>query len=361
MIKYIAVIAILIVLFLSGSKQIGESIKTDLKYATFNNLILNEKEAYLIRNTCLDATEERECGIKIYKSSIDDAYKHWQNLNIDIKSTIYSSGVFDKNDSIYLLVDFNDTNSLYKVSKKSKDAERLVSFKTKIDHFISNNENNYIIVDNWNSETAKKDKLGRFVYDENATNSVYENTLNEIDWKYKGKINRYSWFIFDQNNKYFLKRLGPNDQEGVQLHKELSNDVIHINMGSIDSTTMVIEVDAYWFLGKEKEKTILKKYKNGKLNVVKQFSDNKKVYPDKLYKYKDFIAVITSEAASILGTVSDMYISYDNGKNWKHYEPSGMFLKPYDFYEDKRFMAVTGPGEILVINFDKLRPKKVSN
>ncbi|UFH60292.1 hypothetical protein [Sulfurovum mangrovi] len=365
MIKYITLAFLSIVLaffFLNSTEQIGESIKTDLAYGTFDHMILDEKEAYLIRNHCTGKVKEIECSLKIAKSSVMSGYQHWKEADIDLKSTIYSPRVFDNNECFYMAVDFNDTYGVYKVSKESEDIEKLVSFKKKIEYFSSDNASNYIIVDNWNEETAKRDKYGRSVFDQNATNSIYENVIGENNWKYKGKINRHSWFTFDQNNnKYFLKRIGPYAQK-TELRKNSSNDVISIKMTSISAQTVVIETDTYWFLGKENEKTILKNYKNGKWSVVQQFG-NKKVFPRRLYKYKDLIVVITSEIDQGMlggfgGTRAKMFISYDNGKQWQDYEPVGFYLGAYDFYKDKRFMAFTGFDEIMVIDFDKFRSNK---
>lgn len=115
----------------------------------------------------------------------------------------------------------------------------------------------------------------------------------------------------------------------------------------------VSEDGEYWLLGKDRDRTALQHYKDGKTTEVKTFSEDADFSPTQLYKYHDVIVVLAGKVDKSMlggfgGTKPAMYISKDNGLTWINQTLNeALYLKPVSFYKDERMTAYIGLGKVL--------------
>jgi len=176
------------------------------------------------------------------------------------------------------------------------------------------------------------------------------------EWKKINTQNKFfGFFIFQDDEIYFLSRsrIRPKDRSLEVLNSSALLPLLEINVTDI----FIERKNDYWFLGKVEENTTLKRYKNGKWKEIKVFSKSEDVFPERLHKHGDFIAVLFSGIDDTLlggfgGTRYMLYVSKDNGENWEQIKlPNDTYVKPYIFYQDKRFVAYSGQGRITNIDF----------
>jgi len=77
----------------------------------------------------------------------------------------------------------------------------------------------------------------------------------------------------------------------------------------------------YWLLGKDRDRTVLQYFKDGKVVEIKTFSSDVNFFPNQLYKYHDVIVILASRIDKNMlggfgGTKPIMYLSSDNGLTW---------------------------------------------
>ncbi len=217
---------------------------------------------------------------------------------------------------------------------------------------------------------------------ESAPESIYQGNerINQVFFLSKEKV------FFSTKNKLFVTKDAGKTWEETIVDRNIfgkfkvENDTIYLlsrnksgssytNFGVLNSSSSVdlqnMEVldvyiereNDYLFFGKKDGYIVLRRYRDGKWKDVKVFSKGENDFPEKLHKYKNFIAVLYSSIdRTMLGGFGGkryfLEISRDNGKKWERIElQNDTYVSPNAFYKDKRFIAYSGQGKIIRINF----------
>lgn len=193
---------------------------------------------------------------------------------------------------------------------------------------------------------------------------------NPLDYQVLWTINGgKEWFIQDLNRPvvstnldndkfYFLSYKNNNGYHWLySFGGKFSLDSIYFNLSIADFS--VEAKGDYWLLGQKGEETVLQHYKEGKTTLVKTFSNDPDVFPDRLYKYKDLIVVLTGKVDENMlfgfgGTKTAIFVSQNNGKTWDKLSLEGLiYFNPISFYKDERMTAYSLKGRILRCQFKK--------
>lgn len=274
---------------------------------------------------------------------------------------------------------YNSCNStiIYKYISKGKEWSRMgheikgvvkgVGKNDGICYFVSVCKGRYSVV-KWDGESAPE--------------SIYQGNerINQVFF-----LSREKGFFSTKNRLFVTKDAGKSWKEIIVDRNifgkfKVKNDTIYLlsrskggssytNFGILNSPSSVglqnmevldvyIErVNDYLFFGKKDGNIVLRRYRDGKWEDVKIFSKGEDVFPEKLHKYKNFIAVLYSwvDGTMLGGFGGKRYfleISKDNGKKWERIElQNDTYVSPNAFYKDKRFIAYSGQGRTTRINF----------
>jgi hypothetical protein len=257
----------------------------------------------------------------------------WDKLNIELKGVV--SKWFNNDESFYFISKCQDKYDILKWDG-GKAVEIIYESDNRINQvFFTTKDKGYISIG---------DKL---IVSKDSGNNWEELNLN--------KPQLFGKFLVKDGTVYLLSR-SKSSSVYVSLEPLNSHNILEIE--NIDVRDVYIEEESnYWFLGKEGDKTILKRFESGKWSEIKVFSKSEDVFPKKLHKYGDFIAVLFSGIDETLlggfrGTRYMLYVSKDNGVSWEQIKlPDDTYVKPYIFYQDKRFVAYSGQGRITNIDF----------
>ncbi len=165
--------------------------------------------------------------------------------------------------------------------------------------------------------------------------------------------------VFQTNDKLYFTSFKINNFRNWIYSinkKDRSIDSLQV---SFNISGIHVEKNVYWLLGKENDLTILKRYDRESVQDVHIFGENSGLFPKRLYKYGNLIAVLLSTVDKYMlgglgGTKEELYLSFDAGITWKRHELNdALYINPLSFDRDKKFAAYIGNGKVILCDLTK--------
>ena len=318
---------------------------------SYSYMLSSEDKLYLIGDYRGNYKDARTHNIFV-NESIHGLEKEWTNLVAKIAGECEVAT--QTSDYIYIISleylteKYNpefSKHKLHRISKESRQIEELYEW----------NQGNSFIKDVY----FDSDEIGYIFFRPSG---------NPLDYQFlKTNNGGKEWNVVELNlpvnethrkdeKLYFLSYKNNLKSDWIySIDKSNDNlDSIQFDLNIIDFS--VGESGDYWLLGKEKDKTVLQHYEDGKTIDIQTFSDNADVSPKQLYKYDELIVVIVSQTDENMfgvgGTKPLMFVSKDNGLTWNNHSlGKALYLKPLSFYKDEQMTTYVGNGNVLTCKF----------
>jgi len=319
---------------------------------SYRYMLSTEDKLYLVGSSRENYKDARTCSIFV-KESKRGLERKWTDIVAKIAGECEVAT--QTSDYIYIISleylteEYNpefSKHKLYRISKESSLIEELYEWNKGNsfirDVYFDSDEIGYIFfrpsgnpLDYQFLKTKNGGKEWNIIELNRPVNKTHESKEKLFFLSYKNNL-KIDWiYSIDKNNDNL--------------------DSIHFDLDITDFS--IGEKGDYWLLGKDENKTVLQHYANGQTINIHNFSDDKDISPDQLYKYKELIVVIASQIDENLlfgfgGTKPLMFVSKDNGLTWDNYQlDEALYLKPLSFYKDKRMTAYIGNGKVLTYEF----------
>lgn len=316
----------------------------------FHGLVMNDNQDFFLfgERNALDGGLINKRAI-VYKSQ--NFGKTWNEI-INIKG-VFNKAFSFKNDlyairEIFTAQSFKDTELfLTKINTLNNHFENIYQFST--DAFVrelsfDNNKGNIIVR---NSGLSNDYYLYRILKNSKKHDSLFINKPIVKAISHKEKVYLLS---YKNNQRYeWLYTINKNNQIDSLDLKFSTNEFTIDKSGSI------------LLLGKNNNFLELRKKEDGKIKTVNIVSQKKEETPKKLYKYDEFIAILTcvidrQALGGFGGSKYNLYISFDGGETFKKEKLLvSNFADPIGFYKDEKIVVYSGAGRISVCDLNKLK------
>jgi len=331
----------------------GEKTKLNLKYESFNKLLIKDDTIYLLgtRDKTLDLAD----NVSIVCQSVDNG-KSWIEIFKNNGSII--NGYLSADD-LYLFKEIYTDNSLENTSitlLNSNKLDSIHSFKKNSyikDVFIDDLGKGVLILNN--SFSSVDNSVFKTGNDFKTYDSLYVNKAISKSFYYKNKTYLLTYVLTRKNYKI-------NETNIIYtIDKNNKRDSINLKFNAIDF--MVDNKEDIWTLGKENNYVVLKHLNKKEVISTSIISKDKNLNPKKLYKYNQFIAVLSnsideSALGGFGGTKYTLHLSYNSGKSFEIEKiPIDNYVDPISFFKDEKIVIYSGVGRISVCDL-KERVKK---
>ena len=316
---------------------------TNLKpiYESFNKILFIDNSVYLFgsRDESLNMSDMKYV---VYKST--NFGKNWELIlegNGDIVNAFYA------NQNIYLVKENYKENSykdfkttLLKFNIKTGITENVYQFKkeSSVNDGILNEygSGSLIISNSFSSEDY----------------SVFKTNDNFISYD-SIPINKPIVKSHFNGSDIYLLSYDNNDTNEV-IYALTKHNIIDSLRVNFDVTDFVVENDkSILLLGCNKNTIqLIKAYGKNKI-VLNTFTNDEDFFPESIYKYNRFIAVVIGELNS-LGVTYQLFLSFDDGKSFIREDlPISYYVEPVAFYKDEKIIIYSGAGRISYCDLKK--------
>ncbi len=318
----------------------------------FNKILNIDNSVYLFGSRD-ESTNMTDMEYVVYKSV--NFGKNWELIlegNGDIVNAFYA------NQDIYLVKENYKENSfkgfkttLLKFNIKTGIIESVHQFKKEssiIDGILDDYESGSLIISN--SFSSTDNSIFKTSDNFNSCDSIYIGKSIKKNYFFKNKIYLLTYELILKNYKV---------QEQNKLYiidKDDNRDSLYIESNIND---FVVDIDGILLLGKKEEDITLNYFgKKEDVNITSIIRAGN-LEPQKIYKYKSFIAVLLSSTnehalGGFGGSEYHLFLSFDNGKVFKEEElPIKDYVGQILFYKDEKIIIYSGSGRISVCKLKK--------
>lgn len=314
----------------TGLSEIGE---------TFNKILIEEDAIYLMGNiggTDLTKSKSRVYKSKNYGRSWIEEYSGNGNI---------ADGYFTSNE-------LNLFKEVYFDSSLDNTSLSLINRDSVIHSFKVNSSIKGVFIDNYgkgavvvnNSFLAKDNAIFWTTDNFKIYDSIYVGKPIKKSRFFDSKVYfltyeliRENYKVQEKNEIYIIDKAG--NQHFLQMKSNVEDFIVDNEGVFLLRKQQGIVIDH--FSGKEMKMTI---------NVTKETNQ----VPQKIYKYKSFIVVLTSALnksglGGFGGSEYKLHLSFDDGQTFKQVKlPINDFVGPIGFYKDEKIVIYSGAGRVSI-------------